>query len=537
MRSRRGRHPGRRSRRGVSRGRQPGVVLGVPGSGRTGCQWPSLHRAPGSGPYTALQSTPDARAPRIPEPSAARDTRPVTMAAETRRGETGAMGAPGSQPGPGGDRPRRVTRDRARARGGGRERPLAGPGRRRARHRRITREAAHRMLRLLHTADVHLGARHADLGDAARPSASASSPPSPPAWTSRSRRRSTCSSSRATCSTPTSSPADRWSASPRELAPARRRRASAPSSSRAPTTSTTAPSVYRAYDLAAMAGAPPGDDLVTVLTPEQPWIHLHALDAVVHGPVFPTKRAPHSPLRDLPRRGARRRPGDRRCSTPRSRSRAGPTSDEVVITDRRDRRQRARLPRARPLARRPGRAGPAASRTPTRARPSPSRSTRTTPARCCSSRLTTRAAASTRRGRGADGRAHDVRADRARRRHRGVAARPGRAAQGAANPDLVLDVRLIGVRPDELDLDAARGRGRAPGRLPPRPRPRRQPARRSPRARCRRRRRSPGRSSATSRAGSPPSRPRRHAAPARRTELRDALRLGRLLLAGQEVTL
>src|SRR4249919_3835255 len=29
------------------------------------------------------------------------------------------------------------------------------------------REAAARMLRLLHTADVHLGARHADLGDAA----------------------------------------------------------------------------------------------------------------------------------------------------------------------------------------------------------------------------------------------------------------------------------------------------------------------------------------------------------------------------------
>jgi len=28
-------------------------------------------------------------------------------------------------------------------------------------------EAAHRMLRILHTADVHLGARHADLGDAA----------------------------------------------------------------------------------------------------------------------------------------------------------------------------------------------------------------------------------------------------------------------------------------------------------------------------------------------------------------------------------
>jgi len=58
-------------------------------------------------------------------------------------------------------------------------------------------------------------------------------------------------------------------------------------------------SVYRAYDLAAMAGAAAGDDLVTVLTPERPWVHLDALDAVIHGPVFATKRAPHSPLRDL----------------------------------------------------------------------------------------------------------------------------------------------------------------------------------------------------------------------------------------------
>jgi DNA repair exonuclease SbcCD nuclease subunit len=58
-------------------------------------------------------------------------------------------------------------------------------------------------------------------------------------------------------------------------------------------------SVYRAYDLAAMAGAPEGGDLLTVLTPERPWVHVSACDVVVHGPVFATKRAPHSPLRDL----------------------------------------------------------------------------------------------------------------------------------------------------------------------------------------------------------------------------------------------
>ena len=39
--------------------------------------------------------------------------------------------------------------------------------------------------------------------------------------------------------------------------------------------------------------------VLIVLTPERPWIHIEALDAVVHGPCFPTKRAPHSPLRDI----------------------------------------------------------------------------------------------------------------------------------------------------------------------------------------------------------------------------------------------
>jgi len=58
-------------------------------------------------------------------------------------------------------------------------------------------------------------------------------------------------------------------------------------------------SVYRTYDLKAMAGSGPDDDLVTVLTPGRPSIHLVACDAVVHATVFPTKRAPHSPLRDV----------------------------------------------------------------------------------------------------------------------------------------------------------------------------------------------------------------------------------------------
>ena len=58
-------------------------------------------------------------------------------------------------------------------------------------------------------------------------------------------------------------------------------------------------SIYRVHDLAALAGSMPDDDLVTVLTPDRPSVHLAACDVIVHGPVFATKRAPHSPLRDL----------------------------------------------------------------------------------------------------------------------------------------------------------------------------------------------------------------------------------------------
>src|SRR6476659_3906127 len=58
-------------------------------------------------------------------------------------------------------------------------------------------------------------------------------------------------------------------------------------------------SIYRAYDLAALAGSTPDDGLVTVLTPDRSSIHLAACDVVVHGRVFATKRAPHSPLQGL----------------------------------------------------------------------------------------------------------------------------------------------------------------------------------------------------------------------------------------------
>jgi DNA repair exonuclease SbcCD nuclease subunit len=55
-------------------------------------------------------------------------------------------------------------------------------------------------------------------------------------------------------------------------------------------------SVYRAYDLAGLAGLPADTDRVVVLTPDRPDVVLAPCDLVVHGRVYATKRAPRSPL-------------------------------------------------------------------------------------------------------------------------------------------------------------------------------------------------------------------------------------------------
>jgi DNA repair exonuclease SbcCD nuclease subunit len=154
------------------------------------------------------------------------------------------------------------------------------------------------MLRLLHTADVHLGARHADLGEAAA-----------------AQRERQFAAFRASVDLALSEKVDlflvagdlfdsnvqprrsveRVAAELARLTEARIRSVLVPGTHDVYDRS----SVYRAYDLAAMAGSAPGADIVTVLTPERPWVHLAPLDAVIHGPVFPTRRAPYSPLRDL----------------------------------------------------------------------------------------------------------------------------------------------------------------------------------------------------------------------------------------------
>lgn len=154
------------------------------------------------------------------------------------------------------------------------------------------------MLRLLHTADVHLGARHADLGEQAA-----------------AQRERQFAAFRAAIDLALAEKVDvvlvagdlfdsntqprrsveRVAAELKRLAAARIRTVVIPGThdvyDRA--------SLYRVHDLAALAGSTDDDDLVTVLTPDRPSIHLAACDVIVHGPVFASKRAPHSPLRDL----------------------------------------------------------------------------------------------------------------------------------------------------------------------------------------------------------------------------------------------
>jgi DNA repair protein SbcD/Mre11 len=154
------------------------------------------------------------------------------------------------------------------------------------------------MLRIIHTADVHLGARHDDLGEQAS-----------------AQRERQFSAFAATVDLAIAEKADlvliagdlfdsnvqprrsveRVAAQLKRLATGRIRTVIVPGTHDVYDRS----SIYRAYDLKALADSTPDDDWVTVLTPELPRIHLPSCDVVVHGPVFATKRAPHSPLRDL----------------------------------------------------------------------------------------------------------------------------------------------------------------------------------------------------------------------------------------------
>jgi exonuclease SbcD len=154
------------------------------------------------------------------------------------------------------------------------------------------------MLRLLHTADVHLGARHADLGDVAvaqRERQFAAFRASVDLAIAEHVDLFLVAGDLFDSNTQPRRSVERVAAELARLVAARIRAVLVPGTHDVYDRS----SVYRAYDLPALAGSRPGDDLVTVLTPERPWVHFPALDAVVHGPVFATKRAPHSPLLDI----------------------------------------------------------------------------------------------------------------------------------------------------------------------------------------------------------------------------------------------
>ena len=154
------------------------------------------------------------------------------------------------------------------------------------------------MLRIIHTADVHLGARHDDLGEQAA-----------------AQRERQFAAFKATVDLALAEKADvfliagdlfdsnvqprrsveRVASELKRLAEARIRTVIIPGThdcfDRA--------SIYRAYDLAAMAGRRPDDDLITIIDPDHTSVHLPVLDLVVVGQVFATKRAPHSPLLGL----------------------------------------------------------------------------------------------------------------------------------------------------------------------------------------------------------------------------------------------
>lgn len=151
------------------------------------------------------------------------------------------------------------------------------------------------MLKLLHTADVHLGARHADLGEQA----------------AAQRERQFAAFRRSVdlaiaervdlvliagdlfdSNTQPRRSVERVAAELRRLAQAAIRTVIIPGTHDCYDRS----SIYRAHDLPALAGVPAVGDMLVVLTPDRPEVVLPTLDAVIYGRVFDTKRAPESPL-------------------------------------------------------------------------------------------------------------------------------------------------------------------------------------------------------------------------------------------------
>lgn len=153
------------------------------------------------------------------------------------------------------------------------------------------------MLRVLHTADVHLGARHADLGEQAtaqRERQFAAFKASVDLAIAEQVDLFLIVGDLFDSNVQPRRSVDRVAAELGRLVDARIRSVLIPGThdvyDRA--------SIYRAHDLAALAG-PAGPDFVTVLTPERTSVRFEPLDLTVHAQVFATKRAPRSPLDGL----------------------------------------------------------------------------------------------------------------------------------------------------------------------------------------------------------------------------------------------
>lgn len=157
---------------------------------------------------------------------------------------------------------------------------------------------SNRMLRLLHIADVHLGARHADLGEAATAQRERQFAAFKAAIDLAIEERVDLflvAGDLFDSNTQPRRSVERVAAELARLGKARIRTVIIPGTHDCYDRS----SIYRAHDLKAMAGSTPDDDLLTVVTPDTPLVHIPAVDATIHAHVFASKRAPNSPLRDV----------------------------------------------------------------------------------------------------------------------------------------------------------------------------------------------------------------------------------------------
>jgi exonuclease SbcD len=308
------------------------------------------------------------------------------------------------------------------------------------------------MLRLIHTADVHLGARHDDLGEQAS-----------------AQRERQFAAFKAAIDLALAEKVDlfliagdlfdsnvqprrsveRVAAELQRLIDGRIRTVIIPGThdvfDRA--------SIYRAYDLPALAGSGPDDDFVTVLDPDHSSIHLAACDVVVHGRVFGTKRAPHSPLRDIDPATDATAATWRIGMVHGAISIPGKTDrDEVVITT--DEIAATHLDYLALGHWHSAQVGKAGSVTYAYAgAPEPVALNQDRAGKVLLVELNEREGART-----VTVEERQVGKTRFERRDLDASTLAGQPAlveslRALADPDLVLDVRLVGVRPDELDLD------------------------------------------------------------------------------------